>query len=189
MLIGNINSLGITSKVKRVVVKDTFNRVNNNTTLGTADTNQNWQSLSGVWGIADNKVKLITSSGVRDYIVIDSGVFDCEIQISMVQYLAYARLAFRVTDLSNMFFLTADYDSAYRLYKLSAGTTTLLGVFNTKASHGDIMKVRLEGTSITVLINGNEVMRVNDSFNQKATKHGFGGVGSNFIFDDFLVVT
>jgi hypothetical protein len=70
---------------------------------------------------------------------------------------------------SDTSYLRAD---ASTLKENNGGTFTTLGTYSTPFSNGDRMIVQLNGTTITVLRNGSQVLQVTSSFNETSTTHG-----------------
>jgi hypothetical protein len=174
-------------------ITDSFNRADNATTLGNADTGQAWQIVAGTgstttWGIISNQAYNI--AGQDSFAIQDAAVSDCTIQVKVsdTSTKQYSRLIFRFVDKDNHFMLQNNTTN-YQLYKKAAGTFTALKTIAVTPAIGDIMKVVLSGSTITPYINGVAQAAATETFNQTATKHGIGVTNSttNAKFDDFSI--
>jgi len=155
-------------------ITDSFNRINSALTLGTTDTGHTWQYLStGVWGIAANQAYNPTNSVTnKDAAVVQSLVSDCSVQVTFATHVSSMRVGFRYTDLNNGFIVN-DEGSQYVLYRLQSGSYTSIGSTTLiTPTNGDVIKVTLSGSSITVYVNGVSKITATDTFNQTATLHG-----------------
>lgn len=146
-------------------ITDSFNRANSTTTMGDTDTGQTWVPNSGTWGIENNLAYCLSSPGAQATTVVQSSVSDCTIQFTMAVS-GDAGVCFRSTD-DNNHFITNNGS----LFRKQGGGFTSLGSTGGYAN-GDVLKVVLSGSSITVYRNGSSVLAVSDSFNSTATKHG-----------------
>lgn len=166
-----------------VVVSDTFDRVDS-TSLGTAETGQTWQNLSGVWGISGNQAYL-TANNSTGTALVDAGTADCQIQVTYAgTFASSVKVVARCSDINNQIVFNADGT----ISRIQAGTWTLLGT-TTIPKSGDIIKMTLKGNDITVQVNDSEPLTVTDSFNNTVTKHGFRAGTSAQRFDNFKILT
>lgn len=78
-------------------------------------------------------------------------------------------VVFRFSNTSNYWKATTTH-----LFKRVAGTNTTVATYATPAAPGDRMVVQMNGTAITVLINGASAATATDAFNDTATLHGMG---------------
>lgn len=186
MQIGIGLGIGFGSKVRRAVVRDSFNRADNSVTPGNADSGQAWVTQgASVFGIQSNQLK--SGSAASGYAYIDSGLSDCEVTIKYVTMFTAQRLLLRWVDVNNEVYLDTSTSTA-GLTKRVAGTTTSLGSFPMAA--GDTVRVVMAGSSIKVYLNGVLKQSITETFNQTATKQGVKtspAFGS--IYDDFSVTT
>lgn len=60
------------------------------------------------------------------------------------------------------------------LIKMVSGVATTVATYSTSANPGDRLVVQMNGSAITVLLNGVSVATATDSFNSTATSHGIG---------------
>jgi chitodextrinase len=178
-----------TYTINSLTVSDSFNRVDSSTSLGVSDTGQTWTALTGTWGISSNQAYL--AAGTGGIAVIDSGKSDATIQVKNAVITATnMRFVFRLTDSNNYYIVQTDTGNVYKLYKNVAGTFTSLGTSTgITPANGDVLKVVTNGSSITVYVNGSQIITATDTFNQTATKHGIAHNALNPIsrWDDFSV--
>ncbi|MDD9266039.1 fibronectin type III domain-containing protein [Paenibacillus sp. GCM10023248] len=171
------------------LVSDSFTRADGN--LGGTITevgNKTWIALAGTPTIASNVVKPGLSNGLA---VVDAGVSDCSVEAKFVNIVAAAtRLAFRVTDANNWWFVQgASGTGKYELYKKNAGSYVAVKSGGISYANNDIVKVVLLGSSIKVFVNGVEdtALATTDTFNQSATQHGLAANSATTTLDDFKV--
>lgn len=80
----------------------------------------------------------------------------------------------RATDANNYIRVVNAQGAEYRLQKFVAGSLTLLGAATgVTPKPGDVVRIELAGTSITVFINGIQRITATDAHNVAATRHGF----------------
>jgi hypothetical protein len=110
------------------------------------------------------------TSGERTYAVINSGVSNTQVGVTLVSAPETGNvqgIIFRWSD-DNNYFLVGEN----KLYVKEAGSWTTLASLTTPFQAGDRMVVQLNGTSITILRNGLSVRTFTSSFNETATYHG-----------------
>jgi hypothetical protein len=173
-----------------IIVQDSFNRVDSSTTLGTADSGQTWQALSGTWGITGGKA-YSTTANTDISAIVESNISD--LKVSALLRNNNASIAFRVIDSNN--YLTAlisPTEDKVKLYSKSSGSFSLLAeitnILNIDTDY--TLSITANGSSITVNLDGVEIISHTSTFNQNATKHGlraFDGADNNCRWDDFLV--
>lgn len=171
------------------LVYDSFNRDDNAESLGTADTGQAWTAINGVWGINSNCAKVVTDSGARNIAVVDSGAADGNVQVTCVDIPSlYGGLAFRVVDINNYIRFTRYSSTQYEVRKYVENVSTVVKMYTVTPAAGDVLKVMLEGSTITPHINGVALESVEIAEFAAATKHGLMTDNSiNPRYDDFLV--
>lgn len=173
---------------KRTIVSDLFNRADNASSLGNTDTGQTWQAISGTWGIQGNKAYLVThGASTNDVVVVETGVSDCEASVKISGSLTRPRLAFRVTDQSNFFFVFAN-TTGYQLISVTTGSNTTIGTSAVIPAQNDVVKAVASGSSIKIYINESLIFDITNTLRQTATKHGLAtnSAGSNY-WEDFKV--
>lgn len=172
MNIGITIGIPFQSKARRILAKDDFNRADNVSSLGNADTGQTWQQLLGIWGISGNNVNLSTTAD-PSLVVIDSLFSNGLVSAQLKNMVAVKQigLVFRLTDTSNYLRIVVD-PTSLTLFKRVAGALTTLATYTRTMVSGDVVGIELKGPNISTIVNGNVIGIVTDSFNQTATKHG-----------------
>jgi len=144
-------------RANRVIVSDSFNRANSALSLGVADTGQAWQAIAGTLGVNGNAA--YNASGTNDAIaVVDAGVANCDMQVTLAALGGDLGLYARVTDAGNWIRLVRGAGSPTApliLQKRVAGVTTSVRVVSgVPVAAGDILRLSLRGTVATMYING-----------------------------------
>lgn len=211
-----VNSVGtgpfsdpVTQTASAIPPADTFNRADSST-VGSTDTGNNpWQTIQDptntgavTWSIQSNQLKAVTAGGTTSssYEVIDTGHADGTIQGTLVTAGTAGNsdpgLIFRMVDAQNHWLVWANRTGGYKLMKMVAGTYTQVGTTSASISTAnDVIKVVLNGTSITVYRNGVSMFTATDAANQTGTKHGFraanasAGVSATTFYDNFSYTT
>lgn len=172
-----------------VYVFDSFNRPDNPTSLGVADTGQTWTSFFSTWGISNNAaIRVAGDAGAQVSVVVNSGVSDCSVSAVFKTITTESRLVFRVQDGQNLFQVKLSATS-YALRRIVAGAVTQIGTFGTTPANGDVITARLNGAQIDILLNGVGIISVSDATFQTETKHGLASFssGTNEEYDSFRV--
>jgi hypothetical protein len=178
---------GITYTYTDVIV-DSFNRANNASSLGNADSGQAWSSTGAhTWGITNNQAMSNgDDAGTLDFAVIDSAKSDGRITSRfMAADSNQDGLCFRYSATNN--YLAVRYaGSIWQLIKVVAGATTVLGFNLTVLNSGVfyVMQIDFVGPQISVTVDGVAVISASDAFNQTATRHGMRSLGFT-LYDDF----
>ena len=128
-----------------------------------------WTILTGSASVADGVVS--TNNTLRA--VIDSGAADCRIETSIVYGVTDTGIILRSSDSSN-YLRIALTNSTLRLLKTQAGSTTSLASKNMTFAPDRtyVLRADLNGTAITIFVDGNEVLSAITSFNQTGKRHG-----------------
>lgn len=195
-----------------IVVSDSFDRANNPTSLGTADTGQVWNQITGIsgsFGISSNNALWTWNSGDGDgRIVLESGVINATISAVFVNptsgtqnFATGMGLIFRWVDINNFWQITyykfPGPANRLRLQRTYGGSTTTALDLTVTLSDGDVVAVTYCGTDFEVFINDISQGTYDDSANPQnyGTQCGLiGDSGTYFTtlekrFDDFLVET
>ncbi len=198
MNITNSIGIGLASKIKKIIAKDSFNRENG--LVGNTENGQVWQQNQyttgdgnfGSYEIKNNQLSLTTSSMSslnRDLIYLDLGVFDnLALNVTFINAVNNSRVFFRTDrDSRYSFFISTNGTTSYRLFRQS----TMIGEnSNIKPAPGDKVRIELKGSNIKIFINNVEAFNVNDSYHYEAVYscYGLGGYQQNgILFDDFIV--
>lgn len=177
-------------------IVDGFDRDDSNTTLGTTDTGEKWEAVSGTWGIKDQQAALITPNdeGPRSIAVLDMKSPNGTIQVTGSTITNGWGLVFRYRSPFNYWYITGSRDTAsYTIVKASNAdgeitneTVEQINLANTK--DGAVVKVELIGSAINVYVDGTLRATVNDEHNLNATKVGLLAAGEapkDARWDDF----
>lgn len=174
-LYGNVKQ-GRRTQFWTIPVRDSFDRANNAASMGSPDVGAAWSTLSGTAGINTNQAYFSATDGAsKSAAVVDAGMSDVYLEVTFAALATQTRLAFRFTDLNNGLIAEAHTGLGdYRVYKLVAGTYTLLGTLAVAPSAGQVVKLLLRGDSIQLQVGASTKLTVTSSHNQTATKHGIG---------------
>lgn len=165
-----------------VPAQDTFTRANSTTTLGSTEIgNFTWQNLnSNTGGISSNTAYSVTGAN-NQASYIEFNVSDVDITVTVSTYgagVAQQGLYVRISDGNNFWRFTND-NGNISLIKKVAGSNTTFGTQPFTKTNGDVYRIVTSGDTIECFINGRSIIRVTDSFNNTATKHGFGNATGN----------
>lgn len=170
-----------------VAITDSFNRADDASSLGTADSGQVW-TAHGTGSILSNKGRFaaLGSSPSAGLAWIDSGGSDGVLQVTFSTVNNFGLLVFRFSDVNNYLAFEGTGTVGQRILKREAGAIGSVVVFGSSAASGDVIKITLSGTSISVDKNGSLLGATTSAFNQTATKHGLGAHGNlGHRWDDF----
>lgn len=176
--------------VPTVIVSDSFNRANNTTSLGNADTGQTWQysAINNATvpplsiGINNNSAY---NSVTQDILaIIDAGISDCIVSMRISTLGAYEKLIWRFKDYSN-FYWAEDSGANLLVFVMVNGTRTQLGSLSRPVA-GQTLKVVLNGGTHQVYLDNALVQTISDS-SVVGTKHGMGFYDTTARLDDFKV--
>ena len=160
---------------------DTFSRPNS-TQLGfTESPRRPWVQLPGtsyLESIAAGQAGISRATGAGHAAIgVDAGTADgaLEATISTIGVTsAQQGLMFRGTDVNNFWRLSRASVAHYELRKHVGGAvTTLHTTTGITPTEGDVLRVVLDGPSISCFINGQHIHDASDDFNVDATVHGF----------------
>ncbi len=188
MIIGVLGA--IASQAKGIIVSDSFNRADNDSTLGNTDTGQTWlYSSASAFGIQTNRACRVADGACY----INSGKSDCVIKCDMVtgfnisQNNLFAGLTFRFVDINNHLRIRAD-SLYWLLEKRVSGVTTSLAQF--AVSDGVTLSVVLNGDNVKVYENNVIKAEVTVSDFKTETSHGLYAnnvLAANARWDNFIV--
>lgn len=168
-------------------VSDSFNRADDATSLGTADSGQAWTAELGTWGISSNQAYLVTSAGdAQNTAWVETSETDGTAQVTIaVVGGSNVGIVFRLVDGNNYYIAIHDGGVLY-FYRRLAGGFTLLGNLSYTLVAGDVFSVVMAGSDFDFKVNAVSKITVNDS-NHTGTKCGIrhGGAASAARFDDF----
>lgn len=188
------------------IVQDTFDRADNPSSLGTADTGQVWSTVLGTYGIESNQGVRFGAGG-SGRAVIDSGFTDAITKVTLVnpESLSTAAgqmgLIFRWVD--ENYFWSLTYERFFggldrlRMKRTYAGSTFTAVDVGVTITNGQTISVAYCGPLFTVYVDDVEQATYDDSlepqnYGTQCGLRGFGGTlgpGGNNYFDNFLVTT
>jgi hypothetical protein len=156
------------------VVSDSFNRANDGSGLGTADSGQTWTNRVGVLGVNSNRCYPQTLVGDTALATIESGMTDVVAKITPVTYVTVGRfigVVARYQDASNYYLAQSDGVKT-QLYKRLAGTYTQLGSDAAALSANNVLELRCQGSAISLWANGVQLVSVTDTSLTSGTQVG-----------------
>lgn len=179
-------------------LSDRFDRADSSDGLGIADTGQQWETISGVWGIKDQQAALIEANpdGNRSLAVIDMGASSGTIQATGPKMTNGWGLVFRYRSPFNYWYISgsADYAS-YNVAKVTRAadsdeiTTEVVRQINlANAKDGAVVKIVLRGEAIEIYLDGKLREQIFDRTLSADTRVGLLAVGEAPIdarWDDF----
>ncbi|HTK03811.1 MAG TPA: sialate O-acetylesterase [Alphaproteobacteria bacterium] len=149
-----------------------------------------WTEQAGTWTIESNKARADGTGG--SYATVNATDADVVItsQVTMESSGAGQGFIARYTDTNNQFRIVWFGNSQIQIIKREAGVNTTLSSTPLVAVNGQTyaFALTLNGSSISLSIDGVEQISATSSFNQSATIHGiFAGASTGVRFDDFLI--
>lgn len=188
MLNGIGVGIGFGGKVRKILIKDSFNRADSATTLGNTETGQTWVAQSAAWGTSGNAAYLTAGSSRTVISTAISNNYAVQITLKTVTSLDnLQRVIFRYVDTSNELYFGKATAAQYQLVKRVAGSATTLATIPQAPANGDVLRVEVRGSNIIAKINGVTVATVNDAANQSGTGFGLFSADNVGRFDDFVV--
>jgi hypothetical protein len=176
-----------------ILVQDSFNRADDAITPGIADTGQTWNVYSlgttTVYGISSNQLYMVNAGGYTDqqFTGFDVGISDVKITATFTTIGNRPFMVMRASASNNHLMFQAR-GTTYVLYYYNGSTYTTLGTATKTATNGDIIEATLQGTSVSIKINGTIYISVTTTNNQNATKFGLSAqTATNARFDDFSI--
>ncbi len=167
-------------------VRDQFDRADNSAGLGKARTGEDWEAVSGTWGVKEGKayISVLNDKGPRNLAVVDIGSGDGSVQATASKFTDGWGLVFRYRG-PNAYWYIAGSASAktFNVFKVKDGKSAKPdGVENIGLvkglEDGTTIKVEFVGPTITVFVNGSPVKTFTDSYLQtQGTKAGLIGEG------------
>jgi hypothetical protein len=145
------------------IFRDMFNRTNNSSTMGSAETGQTWNPLVGTFGIQDGRAYCVsdTSANITTAEVGRSNYsLECvtQGQITDLNNQRFLNILFRANDASN-YLMTRITGGNLHLYKSVSGTLTMLKEATITNENGVDYRftVRCEGNDIRISVNGVQI--------------------------------
>lgn len=137
-------------------------------------------SSTSVWGTTGNgRAKMKSADVATHTAVVDWGSADGTLSGTLATFNEASDsnrfgLAFRNQDKDNYLYVETVYPSAkqLRVRKVVAGSASVLGTSDAYPVPGDTIKVNMQGSTITIQLNGVTVLTVNAPILQNVTRHG-----------------
>jgi hypothetical protein len=128
--------------------------------------------LAGQVGVSSHQ--LYTPSGSRAVAVRDFGAADCAIEIirAVEGSGSWAHIV-RASDASN-YWIEYFLNGFIGFYKHESGSDTSISTTSGSVSNGAATKSTANGNVLTMFVNASQIIQITNSFNNTATKHGFG---------------
>lgn len=144
--------------------------------MGSTTEGHVWTAIGGgttTYAISGNKVvsSAIGGGAYSVAAVIDAGFSDGAISADLTRVGADVGMAFRVTDINNLY-LVQFFTTDVALYKRVAGGFTLLATTPQDSTVTRNLRVVFIGSSITVFVDGVQKLSVTDSTYLTPTRHG-----------------
>lgn len=158
-----------------VLFSDTFTR-SGDLDASDSDSGHTWTVHSGSFETTGTRVR---QTGIGEaFATVDFGVSDFEYQYEMslitIEGNSSAWTPFRYVDANNFHMVQSNDTTGHTWFKRVAGTFTQL-IAGGAAADGDVIKVRVDGSSLELFVNGVSVGTASDAAHLTATR---GGVGS-----------
>ncbi|MBO0959564.1 hypothetical protein J1P26_07430 [Neobacillus sp. MM2021_6] len=164
-----------------VIVSDSFNRADNPTSLGVADTGQVWETYGTYpWGIINNQAYGAINGD--KWAVIDTNNSDVVIQFSIVISHNYNKPVWRFTDSRNYYFIEGS-----GVYKRVNGTNSQIGSTGAGMGNDTVIKIKIMSNTHEIYYNGELKFTFTDNTFLTQTKHGFALYANTTRYDNFLV--
>lgn len=177
-------------------VTDDFNRADNASLLGTAsDGVHAWTAETGTWGVQSNQGYCPTLSGGLGYATVDYGARDCTLQVTIPTVnrpfgviLGWEGTAADVIRI-RCFIIATVHRIQIQLFRTGQSNLNLGTVDGTVWANGDVMKVVVSGSTVSVYRNNVLVTSATDArFNDiTGTKHGLYTEITTVRFDDLSI--
>lgn len=179
---------------------DSFNRADNASSLGAADTGQVWQAIAGTWGILSNQAYCSADGGAFFSVALlsDAGGADGVLQVTLAQPGGASGgsswIIFRSTADANQFIYVVGSDSAsYTVATYDAANVTTIATGTIPAAQaGDVVRIEFSGSAIQVYINDVLDIDTTSAFAQTEVGKGIGtdfGVSGGPRFDNLSFTT
>jgi hypothetical protein len=174
-----------------IVVKDTATRANTTaspTGLGNTETGQTWVQLKVGGGCTPyiNNNQIVISGASDGGMIANAGVSDAIVQADFIFPAGGQQLVFRAGPSNSQYFFVEYTGTGLDIYIYSGGWSNI-GTTPVTLVSGDTIKVKCQGTTITVYKNSTQLTSVTSSFNQTATYFGMAAGAGSPIYDNFQV--
>lgn len=168
------------------LLRDTFARADNASSLGSCDTGQAWSALSGTWGVLSNRAYRPGITATDCVASVDVGAAWSTFEMLVLSTAEFPGMVFDLTDVNNFYAVLVNNTlRRLELFKRVAGTYTQIAVSADTifpASTDVRVKVVRTGTSKVIQLSGSTVINVTDASLGATNKIGLRlqtGAGTN----------
>jgi chitodextrinase len=183
-----VQTVVYTINLSSSTVSDAFNRANDTTSLGIADTGQTWQVLAGTGGIISNQAYFPVIPGNEQALAaIDSLTSNGTVQLKLGSAIGTPRIAFRIKA-ADQYFCFQPGGTGYTGYRfnLGGGFTKMGDTTGVTHASGNILKVVMLGSNFKFYVNDVLGFEFNDTSYSTETRYGFGADSNACRFDDYV---
>lgn len=175
--------------VGHTTITDNFTRANQ-TPLGSSSEGWSWTTISGTYGVVSNQAKQLVGGGsiTMARANTDLGSPDMYAQCSTQNDADVSGVAVRKANTSNATYYSGAYvtSNTVKIYKCINGTTTSLkGPTAASYGAGRILKLQVNGSTLTIYYNGSSIDSVSDTSITTGNYSGLFCYESNTIQDLF----
>jgi hypothetical protein len=175
------------------IIYDSFDRSNNPSSLGTADTGQVWSVLEGAgkMGIVSQTAQLSALTN-NCYTRIDTGTAEHMVQADLIHKDVrvgnfYFFVFYRITNASNHNLFGSPTNAFYYLTKKKNNTYYTIGNTTTSPQTNDLIQIVASGNYNDCYVNSALLLSVLETSNTTGTGCGIGCYQSSSAFDNFYV--
>lgn len=162
------------NKKTDIIAYDSFNRADNNTTIGIADSGQTWSNIEGGMGILSNKAVVTWKSpGQNSCAVLDSKNYNIDVSCDCT-YTDYFGVILRCKDAYN-FVVVRMNPASVVLARMVSSATTIISTYNHAPTVGKTYKLKIKafGNVIKVYLDGVQIISTTCDFFLTETLVGF----------------
>lgn len=193
---GNVKAASLNSYDPGIIAWDSFDRADNSTSLGTADTGQTWVTPNSTWGISNNKAMVFTaattfSASNKSVAYLATIYSDCIISLTVSSFQSgiLNGISYRVLDGNNYLIFGNGNPGYYAASAFIGGGASSSGSWNTiPPTDGDNLKIKIKGNSVTYYVNGVQLVQFTQNTNLSSTGHGLSiNYANKGLIDNFLI--
>jgi len=146
------------------LVSDTFDRDADPQSLGQAGSGQDWDAVSGTWGVEGGVAQNTTAApDGPSMAVVPEGTGDGLTEVTMNVVEQGAGLVFRYLDPDNYWTVTANPGvGSWTVTRVLEGEDELIGELPASTADGTTISVEQKGSSLRFLVEGVEYLSIND---------------------------
>ncbi len=158
-------------------IRDSFDRPDNKE-LGKASTGEDWQAITGIWGIRGKQAAVVEENptGPRNLAILDTGSGDGSVSAKAAKLVDGWGLVFRYRGPNAYWFIQwNDQYKSFHVFKVQDGNAKEVvkgGVGVPNSKDGMNVKVEYSGPSITLLAEGKPLETFQDPYLKDQTKVG-----------------